>query len=215
MSQHITHLFFDFDGTLVDSLKIGFKHLQVAAEKYRFRKLRRYQDYQQLLSLSVPRILLSLRISPFVVRQIVAENQKYISEQLQTAALFPGVPDILPTLAKKYQLVIFSSNLSSAIRDYLVAKKLDMHFVDILGAENIPEKKKRMEKYMQQNQLNREQIVLIGDSIRDLRDGHKLGLTTVGVTYGIHPIEALEKEQPTQLVHSAYGIVDALVQIDR
>jgi phosphoglycolate phosphatase len=49
---------------------------------------------------------------------------------------------------------------------------------------------------------------MVGDTTHDVLMAHGAGMSSIGVTYGVHSVEQLLSANPTWLVDSFLGVVD-------
>ncbi len=203
-------IIFDFDGTIADTLPIGYELYQQSAEKYHLKKFKSYPDFQDFLQLSVPQMLFRLRVSPFLFKKIVEEQLATISTKISDASLFPGIPEVIQILAKTHRLAIVSSSFASVIEAYLKKNKLDKYFSQVIGTETHKDKQEKIKQCLAVLHVEAKNVILIGDSTRDMKDGKKLGLTTIAVTYGIHPLKSLKKEKPDSIAQTPEDILRAV-----
>lgn len=206
-------IIFDFDGTLVDSLQAGFQLLQKLQEQYKFRKINTFKDYQDLNKLSLPRIFLKLRISPFTLFRLLVTDYKMGIEMLRDCHPYHGVEESVTQLAKNHTLAIVTSNIGKAVESYLEEKNLRHHFGLVLGAEHNREKVPKIHKCLEHFEVEAHEAVFIGDSVRDIRDSKKVPIRSIAVTYGIHSEYELKKEKPNLIVETALKIPAAILQL--
>jgi phosphoglycolate phosphatase len=200
-------IIFDFDGTIADTLPIGYTLYQQSAEKYHLKKFQNYSDFQDFLQLSLPQMLFRLRVSPFLFKKIMEENITYSTQQLTDASLFPGIEKVIQQLAKRYVLVIVSSSFASVITAYLKKHHLHQYFHDICGSEVHKDKKEKIKRCLKNFNAKPSETILIGDSTRDIKDGKKMKVTTIAVAYGIHSLTYLEKEKPDAVAQTPEDIL--------
>ena len=69
-----------------------------------------------------------------------------------------------------------------------------LNFFDIIYCEsNILGKDQTFRKMMRKYNLKPEEIIYIGDEIRDIVACKKVGIKIIGVSWGLHTFEALQK----------------------
>jgi phosphoglycolate phosphatase len=213
MSSQIKLIIFDFDGTIADSVQLGYEIYQRCAEKYNLRKLKDFSEYSKLMHLSVPALIWHLRISPFKLQQIVKENMSIETEQLLQVPLFPGIQETIHELSKDFTLAVVTSNISHPVRTFLETHQLDQYFSLILGSDQVSSKSHNIRTCLNELGYTSEEGVLIGDSTRDIKDAKKNQLLSLAVCYGIHCREDLEKQQPDALVEHPSQILTALSEL--
>lgn len=193
--KKIKFVIFDFDGTIADTLPYSFgKSLELlrkekidAPEKQIIKKIRS-NNYIELMK----EFKLSWLKIPFILR-IIKQTQKDLYFYIDKIRIFPGVKSLFKKIKNKgYQIGILSSNMQKNVEKFLRVKKLN--FFDIVYCEsNILGKDKTIKKMMRKYHLKPEEIIYVGDEIRDVEACHKVGIKMIGVSWGLHTMEALKK----------------------
>ena len=132
---------------------------------------------------------------------------KHISQFPPTP--YPGICQLITDLKQnnKNLFVISSDNqevLLSQIEKFGLTNIFDEIYCDIydknLGHKNL----------IENNQLNKSETVTIGDTTYEISCGNELGISTIGVTWGIHQKQKLLTEKPTHIVDSIFELRDLL-----
>lgn len=214
MSSLTSVLIFDFDGTIADSIPLSFELFQELAVRYHFLQMHDFAEFQDLMSLSLPQILLKLRISPLTIRKALAENKTIGIAKICTCPPFPGITEQIQTLSQTYQLAIVSSNLADIIAEYLNHYKLEKYFSLIVGSETHKDKIRKIQVVLRKFKIKPSQAILIGDSVRDIRDAKKLNIRSIAVSYGIHSAATLGKEKSDKLISHPQDLTTAISKLE-
>lgn len=123
--------------------------------------------------------------------------------------ILPGVKDLLSKLRKKgFSIGVLTGNVETiawtkievaGLRDYFdfgafgdkVLKRVDLVDYAQRNAEKILGRK-----------INKRDLIIIGDTPRDIKCARDAGIKVIAVSTGIYSFEELEKEKPDLLVHS-------------
>lgn len=193
----IKYIIFDFDGTIADTLPYSFqKFLEIAkllkiddlSDKEIIKEIKS-KSYQELLKGSFKRAWLKL---PYVVNMI-KNMQIELEKEMLRIKFFPGVKKFLFDLKKKgYKLAIISSNRIENIDKFIKHNNLDI-FDFVHGKTDLFGKASHLGKFLRDFNLKKSEVIYIGDEIRDVEACHKVGIKIIGVSWGLHTIEALKK----------------------
>jgi HAD superfamily hydrolase (TIGR01509 family) len=175
-------ILFDFDGVLVDSMKVGFevyqeiaKRLNVAPfdteEEFQHTHIKPYHDIYAEWGLSDDRARLASEIYFEMIDKL---KEKIVA--------IPGIREILDQLAKKYRLAIASGTSRKHIEDRLKALGLAHYFEVVVGHEDIENQKPApdlLHACLEKLRLDADEAVFVGDMVIDIQMGKAAGVKTV------------------------------------
>ena len=95
---------------------------------------------------------------------------------------------------------ILSSNSFENISTFLKNHRLDI-FDFIQATSKVWSKHTSLKKLMEKNGFRSDEILYIGDEIRDIVAAKKLGIKVAAVTWGYNSSKALERSAPDFLIH--------------
>jgi phosphoglycolate phosphatase len=124
--------------------------------------------------------------------------------------LVPGMSDVVKAFAGKCSLAVISSNSVATIRRILSKANLAHCFSHVFGGDVEPDKRAAVNRFLADRSylVNRDcmpayresdqpletmasRVVLITDTVGDVRHGRECGIRTVGVAWGMHTEEQL------------------------
>ena len=177
-----TAIFFDWDGTLADSMPLCIEQLRRALEELGLppkpnAELARCNGptYQESVGL--------LHIPPEMAEDFLRTRQRIEMEIVPTwQRLFPGVKELLQSLSQQADLVVVSNGLP----DYL---RLSMEVTGVAGffarvQPLIPGKTKAEALRQMLSQMRPRRALMVGDRRGDILAGQENGLHTVAACYG-------------------------------
>ncbi|MBN2397917.1 MAG: HAD family hydrolase [Deltaproteobacteria bacterium] len=100
-----------------------------------------------------------------------------------------GILPVMRSLARDNTLLVISSNISSVIRIFLERYRFDGIFADVLGADFMLSKTRKIDHAVEQWRTERERTYYVGDTVGDIKEGQAAHVRTVAVTWGWHPRE--------------------------
>lgn len=103
-----------------------------------------------------------------------------------------GILPVMRALAQGNILLVISSNISSVIRTFLSRYEFDGIFADVLGADFMLSKTRKINHVVEQWQTERNRTYYVGDTVGDIKEGQAAHVRTVAVTWGWHPRERFE-----------------------
>ncbi len=202
-------IIFDFDGTIADTLSQIFEIINQLAEKNGFKRLTR-DEFEAVRSLPPLDIIKKFKIPVLKIPYLVLEGQKMMRAKISESPLFPGVKEVLTELKNRgYRLGILSSNSKENIEMFL--KKHNLMFFDFIHSEqNLFGKDKSLKNILKSNNLNKNEVIYVGDEVRDIVACEKVGVDMIAVTWGLNSSQILERYHPQYLISTPSEILEKI-----
>ncbi|PIP62530.1 hypothetical protein COW98_03520 [Candidatus Roizmanbacteria bacterium CG22_combo_CG10-13_8_21_14_all_35_9] len=214
--KKIKVVIFDFDGTVADTLPFSFKKFLEIAKLLNIDNLSdkqiineiRSKSYQELLRGSFKHAWLKL---PFIVN-VIKNMQVELEKEMENIKFFPGIKKFLFDLKKEgYKLAIISSNRKENIDKFIKFNKLNV-FDFVHGKTDLFGKAGYLEKFLKDFNLKKTEVIYIGDEIRDVEACHKVGIKMIGVSWGLHTVEALKKNGVDYIANKPMDIMKIILK---
>ncbi|HSR18747.1 MAG TPA: HAD family hydrolase [Ignavibacteriaceae bacterium] len=187
-------IIFDIDGTLTSTNELIFASFNYVAEKY----LNRTFSYKQLISFFGP-------TEDVILRQWCGENYEkarkdyydFYTEHHHLADLYPGIKEIIKDLkTKKIFLSVYTGKGKNAAA--ITLKKLGIYnyFDLIITGDDVKEHKPSPEGihiFLEKYKLKKEEVLMIGDAIADIKAARKAGIKIASVTWDSNAKEEIMK----------------------
>ncbi len=199
----IKHIFFDFNGTLLDDVNLSFcleKEIvaqlnlrQITLEEYldNFKfPIKSFYDY-----LGVPDDKFSEMANYFF--------KQYNLREKNETSLSKNVVSILKDLKdKQYKLYVLSASEINLLTKQLKYFQIFDYFDGVIGLNNIHAKSKIevAEDYIKKYQINPSECLLIGDTLHDYQVGKTLGFRVLLYTKGHNSRELLSSIENVALI---------------
>ena len=204
----IKNIYFDLDGTLVDSAPSIITGLKITLEKYGYD----IPDYATLRKCVGPPFTHSfpnyLGISDEDFSGAVATYRHYYDDEkgYLNAEIFDGVEGLLDALVKRgYCLFVCTSKPEPTAKKLLAALGIDKYFTDICGATldaKINTKEQVINLCFSRGPWHlKEETLLIGDTKFDVDGAKATGIDCIGVSWGFGSTEEM-------LEHGALEVFD-------
>lgn len=189
---------FDFDGTLADSAELSLLTFNRIAPGLGLRPL---TDLEAARRTPTKKLLKQLGVRFWQLPRVVRAFQEAVADHAADLKLHPGVSDMLHRLhADGCRLGVLSSNRESTIRICLREHGVETLFAFVVGYPKLFGKAKALRKILKAEKCGRDALLYVGDELRDLHAGQKLGIATAAVTWGFQAAELLEAAGPTLVI---------------
>ena len=211
MSQNLKLALFDYDGTIVDS---AIMIVEGAIAAFRIcglpdpdpKKVR--ENIGKPLAIALDEYMPpGFNVTP---NEISEAYRSWYAEQgrlgLQNEPLYPGVVELLKELKTDDWLIGIATNKSRiGLTNGLAKHSLsDMFDITLSTDENTPKPNPAMAiKAMNDLGVDKENCVMIGDTINDIGLGVNAGITSIGVTWGYNDKNLLLSAGANYLVDDA------------
>ncbi len=205
------YVIFDFDGTLADSNHLFMKAWNLYADQYHYDRVTE-EDTVTSKNLTIHERAKKYRFPMHKLPIILPKVNRYFKEHIDEVQLFEGILEMLNSIQQAgYTIVIISSNAKENIE--LLLKQQQVHIVSqVLTSSRLFGKDTVIKKFMKQQKLTRDDVLYVGDEIRDIIACNKVGVPFVWVSWGLDGYELIEKENPSYVVHSPKELSELLAK---
>ena len=204
----VSAIFFDLDGTLVDS-SIGihnafthtFKELGMPSPDAKTIRGFMGPPLESSFATCLPKELISEAVQIY--------RSYYKAKGIHEAQLFPQIVDLLEKLSSSYPLHITTTKNTPTAQD--MTKNLGIyHFFDgIYGSSpEAPHKEDVIHLALQTHQLAPEQAIIIGDTKFDMLGAQETGIQKLAVTWGPGEQADLLNYHPDYIAHTPLEVLE-------
>ncbi len=208
---------FDWNGTLFadtfavhDSNGEVFKLLNVS--------LLSFKDFQKYFDVPVKKLYLAAGVPEEVLdkkaKEIADTFHSFYEQRAEKVRTRANTKQLLAWLLKsKIDRVIFSNHIVEPIKKQLKRLKIDGYFSAVLANAHLEaafkgrNKKESLKKYMLENNLLPNEVLIIGDTIEEIEIGKELGSVTVAITHGNCSTLRLKKAKPSYLINGLKNVI--------
>ncbi|MBX0315941.1 HAD-IA family hydrolase [Planococcus glaciei] len=206
----MTTIIFDFDGTLADSMPLFMQAWNTYAVQFNYLPVSE-KDLAASRNLTIQQRAKKYGFPMHKIPVILPKVYQYFKAHMNEVALFDGIKDMLDSLAHNgYRIVIISSNAKENIELFLKQEGIET-VSQVLTSSRIFGKDTVIRKYMKQQNVSAEQLLYVGDEVRDIVACNKVAVPFAWVSWGLDGFELIEKERPKFVVHSPQELLDALI----
>lgn len=212
MSRQFDGFIFDIDGTITSTNQLIFDSFNFIAKKY----LNRTFTNEEIISLFGP-------TEDVILKEWCGEKfeearddyYKYYSNNHGIAGLYEGIKEILQYLkSKKYPLGIFTGKGRDA--SIITLSKLGVdHFFDLIvtgdDVENHKPSPEGILKFVNHFGLKPERVLMIGDSVADVKASREAGIKIASVLWDSYAKEKVKNLKSDYYFHSVEELNNFLI----
>ncbi len=183
---------FDFDGVLVNTLEHSYQIHKIKNPNFTWEKFQSYSDgnfhdgYNRAVEDG---------------EHIPADDfPTQYQNKLAVLNIHDALHKAVLELSVDHILVIVSSSRDLAIKEFLVKENLVIHFNDIFGTDIHLSKVTKINTLLEKYQLRSEDAVFITDTLGDIKEANECGVKSIGVTWGLHSKDHMEKGNPVAII---------------
>ena len=192
-------LVFDFDGTIADTLGETRRIFNRIAPDYGIREVAEH-ELDGLSHLSLKDLLNHLDIPKRRVPALIARGTGMMRGNITELQLITGMREVLIELRRHVRSFgILTSNATANVDLFLRAHGLRDQFDFISSTSKLTGKAKHLKAIRKTFSLRPEELLYIGDELRDVKASQKAGIPIAAVTWGFNSREALMAAAPDYL----------------
>lgn len=214
----IKGVIFDFDGTIADTLPYTFLRIVEISKKYNVKDSQK-EIIKKIRQLSPNQLMKEFKISWFKIPIILWEikrAQRDLYYHIDRIRSFSGIKNLLKELnKKKIDLYIYSSNIKKNIEKFLKKEKIDSYFKKVYTGSNLLGKDKDLIRILKKEKLTKDEIIYIGDEIRDVLACKKAGIKIIGVSWGLAGEGNLKEIKPDFIVKKPNDILRIVEKLNK
>ncbi|MFA6602808.1 MAG: HAD-IA family hydrolase [Candidatus Shapirobacteria bacterium] len=210
MALSLKAVIFDFDGTIANTYPVLKEILDELMPQMGYKQFSE-TEWQKFRETGTKELLKSTKISLVKLMIMVKRMQSELNRRLSEVEPFEGIKEVTDQLKKRGIVVgIISSDTKKNILEFL--NKEEMEVDCLMTGTNLFGKDKLINKYLKQRGLASNEVIYVGDEIRDVEACKRVGVKVAAVTWGFNSKEALKKSQPDYLVDRPKDLMTVVLQ---
>lgn len=203
-------VFFDFDGTIADTLNVLLNITNRLAVEFGHKTIDQ-EELAQIKNLSSREIIKYSGISLLKFPLLLAKIKSELSSEIGKVEAFPEIEAALIELRKRVdKIVILSSNSQENIWAFLEANNLQKRFDFIYTEAAIFSKSKVINKILKLENIKPEESIYVGDETRDIEAAKRSQVKAIAVSWGFNSKEVLAQQNPDFLIHQPKELIDII-----
>ena len=195
-------LIFDFDGTIADTLTEAAEVYNVLAKEYGY-KIVETEEIPHLRHHTTKTLFKELGVPTLRLPFLLAKGRRIFKDRVDTLSPIDGMVETMKELRKKAtNFGILTSNSTENVELFLDRFEIRDLFTFISSTSKLSGKHKHLNSISRTFSMNKEDMLYVGDEIRDIKAAKKSGIKIAAVPWGFNSKEALETENPHYLINS-------------
>jgi phosphoglycolate phosphatase-like HAD superfamily hydrolase len=192
-------LVFDFDGTIADTLGETRRIFNLLAPDYDIRQVGEH-EMDHLRHLSLKELLAHLKIPKRRVPALISRGTGLMRGNITQLQMIGGMTEVIVELRRHVRSFgILTSNAPANVDLFLRAHGLRDQFDFISSTSKLTGKAKHLKAIRKTFSLRPEEMLYIGDELRDVKASRKAGIPIAAVTWGFNSRESLAAQSPDYL----------------
>ncbi len=195
-------IIFDFDGVFVDDFDFHKNHiadfLGIDIDDKAFYNIHSGNVYKD--------DNVGLELGNFDVQKYCQK----IHDDLINLPIVEGMSTAVGQAQKIGKSFVVSSGCEKNIRDFFENNDICTNVCSIYGVETNLSKEKKLEKILQDSNIEAQNAIFITDTLGDIREANKMRVASIAVTWGFQRVETLEQGAPFGFAHTPMQIIDLI-----
>ena len=202
-------LIFDFDGTIADTHSRMVEISNLLSKEFNY-KFIHPQDVENLRGKTSQEVIQILNIPMLKLPSIIAKAKRELYDGINSIAPIHGIKDILDQLKQhEIKIGILSSNSLENIVKFL--HNHGIHAFDFIHTTSkIWSKNTSLKKLIHKNNFTHEEVIYVGDEVRDIEAAKKLGVKVAAVAWGYNSAQTLKNLKPDFMLYEPKDLLNLL-----
>lgn len=211
--SNIKYIVFDFDGTLVDTIDMAINIFNKIAHEYNLKQIE--EEDRIALTTQKPKDLMKIyEVTQLKVVLLLLRIRKEMGKNLSDLKIVGDIKETLLGLKQSgFRLGILTSNSKNNVGIFLENNGMSDIIDFIYSGKNLFGKDKVMKSMLEQEKISKDEIIYVGDEMRDIEASKKVGIPVIAVSWGLNKREALESFKPDQMAHSPKDLPGCIEKI--
>lgn len=214
-SQKNAVVLFDFDGTLADSFLSSIEVANQLALEYNFPPLTE-EKIATIKNVPLKDVLLKHYDIPwYKIPMIVFRGKELMSDQKYADKLrpFEGMHEAIVHISRyNINLGILTSSREDRVRHF-IDKHNFKFFQTVYADSSLFGKHKCLQRFLDNHGLRAQDVIYVGDEVRDIEAAHKVGMRSIAVSWGYNSRDVLLAANPHVLVQTPADMAEQIIKL--
>lgn len=204
---------FDFDGTIADTYHYIVAISNQLAKEFNYREISE-QDIETLKDHTSREVIKILQVPMMKIPAIIARAKQELHKNLHHVHAIPDLKDTLQELhSRGIALAILSSNSEQNVRAFLKNHGMESFFEFVQTTSRVWSKDSSLKKIFQEYGLAAEDVVYIGDELRDVTAARKINVKVIAVSWGFNSFDALQALAPDFIIRQPRELLELIPRL--
>jgi phosphoglycolate phosphatase len=202
------NIIFDFDGTLANSLPLV---VNIAEELLKIQITD--QDIKKYRNMPAKEVLKQSKVPIYKIPGFLVKGKALMIKRMHEVEIFPDLSKVVKTIAKDHKLYVVSSNSLGIINAFLAQNQIESYFSGLYGNVGLFSKAQALKKVIKREQIPEDDVVYIGDEVRDIEASKKINMPIISVVWGYNGEQILKSYKPNYLASKPSDILNFIKNI--
>lgn len=201
---------FDFDGTIANTLGEMHRIFNELAPEFGLHEIHE-AEIANLRQLATKELIRKLGVPKRRIPALLGKGLSLLRSRIEQIELINGMGEALRAIRPRVDhMGILTSNNSENVELFLKHHGLEDQFQFISSKSKLSGKAKHLKSILRTFSLEKEEMLYVGDEIRDIKACQKVGIPIAAVSWGFNSLEALAAAKPTHLIERAGQLVELI-----
>lgn len=201
------YVLFDFDGTLADTEEVNFVIYQKLAEKYNLRNIT-IDELGHIKKMSAKELIAYVELKKRYLPFLLKRGKHLLKQDIKN--IKPCKKDMFDTILKLknmgIQTAIITTNSKANVLMFL--EEQNANIFDFVSSASMFGKESKMRKIIKKEKIALEDVLYVGDEIRDIHAAKNTGIDIASVAWGYNTVESLKKHKPEYLIYEPSELIN-------
>ncbi len=203
---------FDWDGTLMDSISKIVESMQTSAQQLGF-PVPDYDQAKDVIGISLlPALQQLFKIDDEKVAMDLFHTYKeHFKDHAQISSpLFTGAIELLETLKQQGYILAVATGKARQGLEHNWHHSNTKHFFSASKTADDAQSKPSsdmLQQILSELNLSADQVLMVGDTTYDMAMAEAINMDRIGVSFGVHSIDALQKHKPLAVIDALHELL--------
>lgn len=201
------YVFFDFDGTLADTEEVNFVIYQKLAEKYNLRNIT-IDELGHLKKMSAKELMAYVELKKRYLPFLLKRGKNLLKQDIRNVK--PCKTDMFDIVSELKNMgiktAIITTNSKTNVQMFLEEHNADIF--DFIASSSMFGKETKMRKIIKKERLKPDEVLYVGDEIRDIHAAKNTGIDIASVAWGYNTVGSLKKQKPDYLIYEPFELLN-------
>ncbi|MFB4322024.1 HAD-IA family hydrolase [Priestia sp. BR_2] len=205
-------ILFNFNGTITNTKFLAIDMYNEIAEKQGYKKISE-EDVPYLSALSIRNRCKILNLPLYKMPLVGIAIKRRFQQYIPNLEPVPGMKDTLRLLKQGgYKIGFTTSNNQVVLNEFLINNSINIFDYSYFSFSPLS-KSKDISSFLKKYDLKKENVVYVGDELRDIKAAKKNGLFCIAVSWGFDSVELLNTGRADKVITQPKEIIDVLSRL--
>jgi phosphoglycolate phosphatase len=208
----INTVIFDFDGTLANSVDLMFELYNSHVDEFGYLPIER-EEFSELRRMGYAKAMRLKKVKARRLPKIALTLSREMHDRMDVVSPYEGIVEMLKRLKREGMTIgVLTSNQTLLVNEFFNKHSFpDFDFV--VSEKTIFGKDKALKKIIKRFELEKSQILYVGDEPRDVTASRRAKIKVIGVSWGLAGKEGFEKIKPDYLVNDTNQLEERILKL--